>query len=52
MTFLFNASPVEVYLQGDGALTNGSIAVTCTGENGLDSVSNMSLIAYVGSGIN
>jgi hypothetical protein len=45
----FGVSPVEVYLQGLGALASGTITVTCTSEGTRDSVSNMSLIAYAGT---
>jgi hypothetical protein len=47
-----NGSPVEVFLQGAGALTSGSISLSCTSNTSMDSVSNMSLSAYVVSGIN
>ncbi len=52
MAFPFDTSPVEVYLQGDGTLVSGTIAVSCTSEGGGDAVSNMSLIASVASAIN
>ena len=47
-----NESPVEVGLKGAGALTSGSISLSCTSNTSRDSVSNLSLIAYVVSGIN
>jgi hypothetical protein len=47
-----NASPVAVGLQGAGALTSGSIALSCTSSSIRDYISNLSLIAYVVSGVN
>ena len=47
-----NESPVEVGLQGAGALTSGSISLSCTSNSSRDSVSNLSLSAYVVSGVN
>jgi hypothetical protein len=47
-----NESPVEVGLQGAGALTSGSISLSCTSNSSMDSVSNLSLSAYVVSGVN
>jgi hypothetical protein len=47
-----NELPVEVSLQGAGALTSGSIKLSCTSSGNEDSVSNLSRIAYVVSGIN
>jgi hypothetical protein len=47
-----NQSPVEVGLQGAGALTSGSLALSCTSSSSRDYISNLSLIAYVVSGVN
>jgi hypothetical protein len=47
-----NSPPTELSLQGAGTLTSGSITLDCTSENSSNSISNMSLMAYVGSGIN
>jgi hypothetical protein len=47
-----NQSPVEVGLQGAGALTSGSIALSCTSRSSRDYIYNLSLIAYVVSGVN
>jgi hypothetical protein len=47
-----SGSPVEVGLQGAGSLTSGSISLGCTSDSSMDSVSNMSLTAYVVSGLN
>ena len=47
-----NEAPVEVSLQGAGPLTAGSIMLSCTVTSSKDSVSNLSLIAYVVTGIN
>jgi hypothetical protein len=47
-----NESPVEVGLQGAGALASGSISLSCTSNSSMDSVANLSLSAYVVSGVN
>ena len=48
-----NIESEEMSLQGAGALTSGTIKLSCSsGSGGKASVSNMSLIAYVVSGIN
>jgi hypothetical protein len=48
----WNYAPTQISLQGAGPLTNGAITLNCSSSDGQDSVSNMSLIAYVVSGIN
>ena len=47
-----NESPVEVGLRGAGALTSGSISLSCTSNTSRDYITNLSLIAYVVSGVN
>ena len=47
-----NESPVEVGLKGTGALTSGSISLSCTSNTSRDYITNLSLIAYMVSGVN
>ena len=47
-----NESPVEVGLKGAGALTSGSISLSCTSNTSRDYITNLSLIAYMASGVN
>lgn len=48
----FTTTPTEVSLQGAGRLTSGNIALTCGGESPSAAITNMSVVAYVGSAIN
>jgi hypothetical protein len=48
----YNYAPTQISLQGAGALTNGNIKLNCSSGDRKDSVSNMSLIAYVVSAVN
>jgi hypothetical protein len=45
-------SAVEVGLKGAFALTSGSISLSCTGNTSKDHITNLTLIAYVASGVN
>jgi len=48
----WNFAPTQISLQGAGPLTSGTIQLGCSSSDGMDSVSNLSLIAYVVSGVN
>jgi len=49
-SYRFDLTPVEAVLQGAGPLTSGSITFLCEGSG--NSVTNLSLTAYVVSAIN
>ena len=52
VTLDFDPAPVEFSLQGAGVLSSGSVTLSCSSHSRLDSVRNLSLMAYVASAIN
>jgi hypothetical protein len=53
MTVKRHHATVDVYLQGAGELENQrKIALSCQSKSSSDSISNLSLVAYVVAGVN